>query len=67
MRGKFNFSNNTTADPNNPANLATTGNSFASYLLGIVDSGDRTVHRKNGFAISICPATSKTTSSGIPG
>jgi len=37
--GNFNFSNNTTADPNN---LSTTGNSFASYLLGIVDSGNRT-------------------------
>jgi hypothetical protein len=41
--GNFNFSNNTTADPNNVANgdLATTGNSFASLLLGQVDSADR--------------------------
>jgi hypothetical protein len=41
--GNFNFSNNTTADPNNVANndLATTGNSFASFLLGQVDSSDR--------------------------
>ncbi len=41
--GNFNFSNNTTADPNYLANgdLATTGNSFASYLLGIVDSSNR--------------------------
>jgi len=36
--GNFNFSNNETADP---ANLGTTGNSFASFLLGTVDSGDR--------------------------
>ncbi len=36
--GNFNFSNNQTADPNN---LATTGNSFASFLLGTVDSVDR--------------------------
>jgi len=36
--GNFNFSNNQTADPNN---LSTTGNSFASYLLGLVDSADR--------------------------
>jgi hypothetical protein len=41
--GNFNFSNNTTADPNNAVNgdLATTGNSFASFLLGEVDSADR--------------------------
>jgi len=41
--GNFNFSNNTTADPNFAKNgdLATTGNSFASFLLGIVDSSDR--------------------------
>jgi hypothetical protein len=39
--GNFNFSNNTTADPFNPNNLANTGNSFASYLLGTVDSADR--------------------------
>lgn len=36
--GNFNFSNNQTADPNN---LANTGNSFASFLLGTVDSSDR--------------------------
>ncbi|MBV9296222.1 MAG: TonB-dependent receptor [Acidobacteriaceae bacterium] len=36
--GNFNFSNNETADPNN---LGTTGNSFASFLLGTVDSADR--------------------------
>jgi len=36
--GTFNFSNNTTGDPNN---LATTGNAFASYLLGLVDSANR--------------------------
>ncbi len=36
--GNFNFSNNTTADPNN---LGTTGNAFASFLLGQVDSADR--------------------------
>ncbi len=36
--GNFNFSNNTTADPNN---LGTTGNAFASFLLGDVDSADR--------------------------
>ncbi len=36
--GNFNFSNNQTADPNN---LATTGNAFASFLLGTVDSVDR--------------------------
>jgi Carboxypeptidase regulatory-like domain len=39
--GNFNFSNNSTADPFNPNNLANTGNSFASYLLGVVDSADR--------------------------
>ena len=41
--GNFNFSNNSTADPNFAKNgdLATTGNSFASFLLGIVDSSDR--------------------------
>ncbi len=41
--GNFNFSNNTTADPNNAVNgdLSTTGNSFASFLLGQVDSADR--------------------------
>jgi hypothetical protein len=36
--GNFNFSNNETADPNN---LGTTGNAFASFLLGDVDSVDR--------------------------
>ncbi len=36
--GNFNFSNNQTADPNN---LSNTGNSFASFLLGQVDSADR--------------------------
>jgi len=36
--GNFNFSNNTTADP---TNLSNTGNSFASFLLGQVDSADR--------------------------
>jgi len=36
--GSFNFSNNQTADPNN---LANTGNAFASYLLGTVDSASR--------------------------
>ncbi len=34
----FNFSNNETADPNN---LSTTGNAFASFLLGSVDSATR--------------------------
>ncbi len=37
--GNFNFSNNETADPNNISN---TGNAFASYLLGTVDSANRT-------------------------
>jgi len=36
--GNFNFSNNETA---NPANLGTTGNAFASFLLGSVDSAAR--------------------------
>ncbi len=36
--GNFNFSNNQTADPNN---LGTTGNAFASFLLGTVDSANR--------------------------
>ncbi len=36
--GNFNFSNNQTADPKN---LGSTGNSFASFLLGSVDSADR--------------------------
>lgn len=36
--GNFNFSNNQTADP---ANLGTTGNAFASFLLGTVDSANR--------------------------
>ncbi|MGA8029197.1 MAG: TonB-dependent receptor [Bryobacteraceae bacterium] len=36
--GNFNFSNNETADPNN---IGTTGNAFASFLLGTVDSSDR--------------------------
>jgi hypothetical protein len=41
--GNYNFSNNSTADPNNVANgdLATTGNAFASFLLGDVDNADR--------------------------
>jgi outer membrane receptor protein involved in Fe transport len=41
--GNFTFSNNSTADPNYLANndLSTTGNSFASFLLGDVDSSDR--------------------------
>ena len=37
--GNFNFSNNQTADPKN---LSNTGNAFASYLLGTVDSANRT-------------------------
>ena len=37
--GTFNFSNNETA---NAANLSTTGNAFASYLLGTVDAANRT-------------------------
>jgi hypothetical protein len=36
--GNFNFSNNQTADP---TNLANTGNAFASFLLGTVDSANR--------------------------
>jgi len=36
--GTFKFSNNQTADPNN---LGTTGNAFASFLLGTVDSANR--------------------------
>jgi len=36
--GTFNFSNNETADP---SNLGTTGNAFASFLLGSVDSANR--------------------------
>lgn len=36
--GHFAFSHNETADPNN---LATTGSAFASYLLGIPDSANR--------------------------
>lgn len=36
--GNFNFSNNQTADP---TNLGSTGNAFASYLLGTVDSVTR--------------------------
>jgi len=36
--GNFNFSNAETADPNNIAN---TGNAFASFLLGTVDSANR--------------------------
>jgi hypothetical protein len=41
--GNFYFSNNTTADPNSAVNgdLATTGNSFASFLLGQVDNANR--------------------------
>ncbi len=37
--GTFNFSQRTTADPNN---LNTTGSSFASFLLGQVDNASRT-------------------------
>jgi hypothetical protein len=37
--GNFNFSNNQTADP---TNISNTGNAFASYLLGTVDSANRT-------------------------
>ncbi|HEX4164761.1 MAG TPA: TonB-dependent receptor [Bryobacteraceae bacterium] len=37
--GNFGFSNNETADPNN---LSNTGNSFASFLLGTVDTANRT-------------------------
>ena len=36
--GTFNFSNAQTADPNN---IGTTGNAFASFLLGSVDSANR--------------------------
>jgi hypothetical protein len=36
--GQFNFSQRTTADP---ANLANTGSSFASFLLGQVDAANR--------------------------
>ncbi len=36
--GNFNFSNNETANPNE---LGTTGNAFASFLLGTVDSANR--------------------------
>ncbi len=36
--GQFHFSHNETADPNN---LASTGSAFASYLLGIPDSANR--------------------------
>jgi len=36
--GSFNFSNAETADPNN---IGTTGNAFASFLLGSVDSANR--------------------------
>jgi Carboxypeptidase regulatory-like domain len=36
--GAFNFSQRTTADPNN---LSTTGSSFASFLLGLPDTANR--------------------------
>src|SRR6266849_4664341 len=36
--GSFNFSNAQTADPNN---IGSTGNAFASFLLGTVDSANR--------------------------
>ena len=36
--GAFNFSQRTTADPNN---LSTTGSSFASYMLGLPDTANR--------------------------
>ena len=36
--GNFNFNSNETADP---SNLSNTGNAFASFLLGTVDSVDR--------------------------
>ncbi len=43
--GNYNFSSNTTADPNynllKTSDLTTTGSSFASFLLGQVDSADR--------------------------
>jgi len=41
--GNFYFSNNTTADPNYAVNndLSSTGNSYASFLLGQVDSANR--------------------------
>ena len=39
--GSFNFSNNQTANPADLNNLGTTGNGFASFLLGTVDSASR--------------------------
>jgi hypothetical protein len=42
--GSFGFSNRTTADPNN---IASTGNAFASFLLGDADSGYRRLTQEN--------------------
>ncbi|MBL8191146.1 MAG: TonB-dependent receptor [Acidobacteria bacterium] len=39
VQGVFNFSNNQTA---NPASVTATGDAFASFLLGLVDSATRT-------------------------
>jgi hypothetical protein len=50
--GRFQFSQKQTADPNNQAN---TGSSFASYLLGLPDSANRSNSqelRLRNFAIS---------------
>jgi hypothetical protein len=42
--GSFGFSNRTTADPNN---IGTTGNAFASFLLGDADSSYRKLTKEN--------------------
>ncbi len=50
--GSFTFSNFTTADPNN---ISSTGNSFASFLLGQADSANRTLAnglRLRNFSVS---------------
>ena len=59
--GNFYFSNNTTADPNN---LAKTGNSFASFLLGQVDTPSALVRRRNGCGIGISQLTFRTILNG---
>jgi len=47
--GTFNFNNQSTSQPNNTSKLGTWGSSFASFLLGEVNSASTTLQSTTGF------------------
>ena len=58
--GTFNFSQRTTSTPNaNDPNFGIYGSSFASFLLGDVDSGERSLAKLYSAKQSVCDLCSR--------